>query len=44
MLSDQNLEAILIRRFSPDHKVREIIRQARAAGGFDNITVALAWK
>lgn len=44
MLSDQSLRAILNRRFSPDHKVKEIIRQAKGAGGFDNITVALAWK
>ena len=44
MLSDKQIETILRQRRSAEHKVNQLIEESNKAGGYDNITVTLAWK
>ncbi len=44
MLSDKRIESILKQRKSIEHKVEQLINESNQAGGYDNITVTLAWK
>ena len=44
MLSDKRIESILKQRKSIEHKVEQLIHESNQAGGYDNITVTLAWK
>lgn len=44
MLSDKRIESILKQRKSIENKVDQLINESNQAGGYDNITVTLAWK
>jgi len=44
MLSDKRIELILKQRRSLVNKVEQLIIEANQEGGYDNITVTLAWK
>jgi PPM family protein phosphatase len=44
MLSDKRIELILKQRRSLVNKVEQLILEANQEGGYDNITVTLAWK
>lgn len=44
MLDDQRIELILKQRRSLENKVEQLILESNQEGGYDNITVTLAWK
>lgn len=44
MLDDKKIESILKQKRSIEHKVDQLIQDSNQAGGYDNITVTLAWK
>lgn len=44
MLSDKRIETILKQKRSIEHKIEQLINESNQAGGYDNITVTLAWK
>lgn len=44
MVADEQLERILATKTGLKRKVTQLIHQANANGGADNVTVALAWK
>lgn len=44
MLNDKRIELILKQHRSIEHKAQQLIKESNQVGGYDNITVTLAWK
>lgn len=44
MLNDKRIELILKQRRTIESKVEQLIKESNQVGGYDNITVTLAWK